>query len=116
MPISSNGSGPRRRRNAVQTVQGKRTHGTRDVGPSDLSERHRRNRFPNGDPGLLVRRTTPANVFASEMADMGLSSEDVGDVPGHTSKSITEAIYTHAFNREQREARIRRAMGEAMGG
>jgi integrase len=28
------------------------------------------------------------HMFASEMADMGLSSEDVGDVLGHTSKSI----------------------------
>jgi integrase len=55
------------------------------------------------------------HAFASEMAYLGLSSEDVGDVLGHTSKSITEAIYTHAFNRDKREQRIREAMKEAMG-
>jgi integrase len=55
------------------------------------------------------------HMFASEMADMGLSSEDVGDVLGHTSKSITEAIYTHAFNRDERERRVREAMDAAMG-
>jgi hypothetical protein len=37
-------------------------------------------------------------------------------VLGHTTRAITEAIYTHAFNRDKREQRIRQAMGEAMGG
>ncbi|HET8874199.1 MAG TPA: hypothetical protein VFM83_10985 [Gaiellaceae bacterium] len=55
-------------------------------------------------------------MFASETAYRGLASDDVSEVLGHTSPAITEKIYTHAFNRAEREERIRRAMGEAMGG
>jgi integrase len=56
------------------------------------------------------------HAFASEMAYLGLDADDVKEVLGHTTRAITEAIYTHAFNRDKREQRIRQAMGEAMGG
>jgi integrase len=55
------------------------------------------------------------HMFASEMAYRGLSSADVADVLGHTTAGITEKIYTHAFNRAERENRIREAMGQATG-
>jgi integrase len=50
------------------------------------------------------------HAFASEMADLGLDSADVAEVMGHTTAGVTERIYTHAFNREAREQRIREAM------
>jgi integrase len=56
------------------------------------------------------------HAFASEMADLGLDSADVAEVLGHTTAGITERIYTHAFNREEREKRVREAMATAMGG
>lgn len=54
------------------------------------------------------------HAFASEAADLGLGSSDVAEVLGHTTAGITEKIYTHAFNRDQREERIRQAMSQAM--
>jgi integrase len=54
------------------------------------------------------------HAFASEAADLGLESSDVADVLGHTTAGITEKIYTHAFNRDQREERVRQAMSKAM--
>ena len=58
-------------------------------------------RWPEGD---AARRR---HAFASEMAYLGLDADDVMEVLGHTTRAITEAIYTHAFNRDKREARIR---------
>jgi len=55
-------------------------------------------------------------AFASEMADLGLDSSDVAEVMGHTTAGITERIYTHAFNREAREERVRQAMAAATNG
>jgi integrase len=54
------------------------------------------------------------HAFASEMDALGLSSSDVAEVMGHTTAGITERIYTHSFNRDQREERIRKAMETAM--
>jgi integrase len=56
------------------------------------------------------------HAFASEMADSGLSSSDLAEVMGHTTAGITERIYTHSFNRDEREQRIREAMSAAQGG
>jgi integrase len=64
-------------------------------------------------------RVTPhdaRHAFASQMADLGLSSFDVAETLGHTSADVTERIYTHAFNREEREKRVREAMARAVGG
>jgi integrase len=55
------------------------------------------------------------HAFASEMADLGLDSTDVAEVMGHTTAGITEKIYTHAFNRDAREERVRQAMAAAGG-
>lgn len=65
---------------------------------------------------LKVTPHDARHAFASEMAYLGLDADDVKEVLGHTTKAVTETIYTHAFNRAKREERIRRAMGEAMGG
>jgi integrase len=51
-----------------------------------------------------------------KMAERGLSSSDVAEVLGHTSAGITERIYTHAFNRDEREQRVRQAIADAMSG
>jgi integrase len=56
------------------------------------------------------------HAFASEMGERGLSSGDVAEVLGHTTAGITEKIYTHAFNREEREERVRQAVAAAMQG
>ena len=50
------------------------------------------------------------HAFVSYAAELGLSSDDVAGIVGHTSAKVTEAIYHHAFNREEREARQREAM------
>ena len=55
------------------------------------------------------------HAFASQMADLGLTSGDVAEVLGHTSAGITERLYTHSFNREAREERVRQAMAQAGG-
>jgi hypothetical protein len=47
------------------------------------------------------------------MADLGLTSLDVAETLGHTRADVTEKIYVHAFNREQREQRVREAMARA---
>jgi integrase len=56
------------------------------------------------------------HAFASQMVELGLSSSDVSECLGHSTAGITERIYTHAFNREQREQRVRQAMAAAMAG
>lgn len=53
------------------------------------------------------------HAFAPQMASLGLEADDVAEVLAHTSASITEKIYTHAFDRAKREARIREAMAQA---
>ncbi|HWL33889.1 MAG TPA: tyrosine-type recombinase/integrase [Gaiellaceae bacterium] len=53
------------------------------------------------------------HAFASMMAEFGLTSADVAEVMGHTTAGVTERIYTHAFNREAREERIRQAQAAA---
>ncbi len=64
--------------------------------------------------GAKITPHDARHAFASEMAFLGLSSADVAEVLGHTTAGITEKIYTHAFNRDQREERVRQAMAEAM--
>jgi integrase len=56
------------------------------------------------------------HAFASEMGERGVSSGDVAEVLGHTSAGITEKIYTHVWNREEREERVRQAVAAAMQG
>jgi len=53
------------------------------------------------------------HAFASMMAEFGLTSADVAEVMGHTTAGVTERIYTHAFNRDAREERIRQAQAAA---
>jgi integrase len=56
------------------------------------------------------------HAFASQLADLNLTSSDLAPILGHSTSGITEAIYTHAFNRDEREERVRQAMEAAMGG
>jgi integrase len=55
------------------------------------------------------------HAFTSQLADLGLTSSDLAPILGHSTAGITEAIYTHAFNRDEREERVRKAMAAAMG-
>jgi integrase len=55
------------------------------------------------------------HAFVSQAADLGLSSDDVAEIVGHTSSKVTEGIYKHAFNREEREARQREVMARMAG-
>jgi integrase len=55
------------------------------------------------------------HAFASQLADLELDSTDLAPILGHATSGITEAIYVHAFNREAREARVRKAMEAASG-
>lgn len=55
------------------------------------------------------------HAFASQMAELGLTSADVAETMGHTTAGVTERIYTHAFNRDAREEHVRQAMSLAMG-
>jgi integrase len=66
--------------------------------------------------GPTVTPHDARHAFASEMSERGLSSSDVAEVLGHTTAGITEKIYTHAFNRDEREERVRQAVAAAMGG
>jgi integrase len=47
------------------------------------------------------------------MAALGLTAADVAETLGHTTAGVTERIYTHAFDRDQREERVRQAMSQA---
>jgi integrase len=55
-------------------------------------------------------------VVASQLADLDLDSDDAAALLGHSSAKVTEGIYVHAFNRDAREERIRRAMERAQNG
>jgi integrase len=56
------------------------------------------------------------HAAASQLADSGMSSADVRDMLGHSSSSVTEGIYIHAFDRDKREQRIREARAAAARG
>jgi integrase len=68
----------------------------------------------NGGPKVTPHDARHA--CASWLDTLGLDSGDATAVLGHSGRSITERIYTHAFNAEEREKRIRIAMEAAMGG
>lgn len=63
-------------------------------------------------------RITPhdaRHAFVSQAAELGLSSDDVAEIVGHTSSKVTEEIYRHAFNRDEREQRQREVMARMAG-
>jgi integrase len=68
------------------------------------------------DDGAKVTPHDARHALASQLGALGLSSADAAEVLGHTSSGITEKIYIHSFNREERETRIRDAMAQATGG
>jgi integrase len=64
-------------------------------------------------------RTTPhsaRHAFASQLAALQVSSNDLAPTLGHSTIRTTERTYVHAFARDEREARIRAAQDAAMAG
>jgi integrase len=68
----------------------------------------------DGEPNVSPH--SARHAFASQLADLGLSSTDLAKALGHTSASITEAIYINAFNEDARKERLLQAMELAAGG
>jgi integrase len=68
------------------------------------------------DEGVKVTPHDARHATASQLAELGLDEEDGAALLGHTSGRVTRAIYTHAFDRDKREARIRDAMERAQNG
>jgi integrase len=66
------------------------------------------------DGGIRLTPHDARHAFASQMAALGLTSSDVAETLGHTTAGVTERICTHAFDREQREERVRQAMARAV--
>jgi integrase len=63
-------------------------------------------------------RVTPhdaRHAFVSQLASLGIASSDLAEILGHTTAGVTESIYTHSFDRQARETRVREAMVTAMG-
>lgn len=68
------------------------------------------------DDGPHVTPHDARHAFAPQRADIDLTSSDVAPILGHVTAGITESTYLHAFNREAREERDRKAMAIAMSG
>lgn len=81
--------------------------------PSDGAAGTRPSWLPGMTEGPKVTPHDARHAFASMMAEFGLTSADVAEVMGHTTAGVTERIYTHAFNRDAREQRIRQAQAAA---
>lgn len=67
------------------------------------------------EEGVRVTPHDARHATASQLAELGLDEEDGTAMLGHSSGRVTRAIYTHAFDRDKREARIRDAMERAQG-
>jgi integrase len=68
------------------------------------------------EEGVKVTPHDARHACASQLADRDLKSDDVAALLGHSSAKITEDIYIGAFNRDEREERIRKAMQAARNG
>ena len=64
-------------------------------------------------------RVTPhdcRHAVASLLRAQGISSSVAADVLGHSTSAITERVYGHAWNREEREESVRQAITTGMKG
>jgi integrase len=68
------------------------------------------------DPDVRVVPHTARHMTASQLGALRLDSEDAAALLGHSSAKVTESIYTHVWDRDKREQRIRAAMAKAQNG
>ena len=68
------------------------------------------------DEGIRLTPHDARHATASQLAALGMDEELGAALLGHTSGRVTRGIYTHAFDRDKREARIRELMERAQGG
>jgi integrase len=68
------------------------------------------------EEGVKVTPHDARHATASQLGELKLDADDAAALLGHTSGKITREIYTHAFDRERREERIREAMRAAQNG
>jgi integrase len=68
------------------------------------------------DEGVRLTPHDARHATASQLAALGMDEELGAALLGHTSGRVTRGIYTHAFDRDKREARIRELMERAQGG
>jgi integrase len=68
------------------------------------------------EDGVRVTPHSARHATASQLADLELDSDDAAALLGHSSAKVTEGIHVHAFNRDAREERIRKAMTRAQNG
>lgn len=67
------------------------------------------------EEGVKVTPHDSRHACASQLGELKLDAEDAAALLGHTSGKVTREIYTHAFDRDKREQRIREAMRQAAG-
>jgi integrase len=69
-------------------------------------------------PGAAARRSDPTTRAMPSRVSGRTRSVVLGvsEFLGHSTAGITERIYTHAFNGDAREQRVREAMAAAMSG
>jgi integrase len=68
------------------------------------------------EEGVKVTPHDARHATASQLGELKLEAEDAAALLGHTSGKITKEIYTHAFDRDKREERIREKMRAAQNG
>jgi integrase len=68
------------------------------------------------DEGVKVTPHDSRHALVSQLDELELDEDDAAALLGHTSGRITKAIYTHSFDRDKREERIRAKMRAAQSG
>jgi integrase len=68
------------------------------------------------EEGVKVTPHDSRHALVSQLDELELDEDDAAALLGHTSGRITKAIYTHSFDRDKREARIREKMRAAQNG
>jgi integrase len=65
------------------------------------------------EEGVKVTPHDSRHALVSQLDELELDEDDAAALLGHTSGRITKSIYTHSFDRDKREERIREKMRAA---
>jgi integrase len=68
------------------------------------------------EEGVRLTPHDSRHMAASQLASLGLDEEDAASLLGHTSGRTARQIYTHSFDRQTKEERIRQTMERAQNG